>query len=686
MVLQSIPAWSAVSKTVMAVWFAVLTLSQLIAATDTRTPRSMMEDQIAAVKPQAPARTWSGNKVMILCYHDVPTRYYNKDPNSVDLFSFVRELEFMRDYGCHFVSVKDILDASQGKKKLPEKAVLLTFDDCYPSFYTNIYPLLKIYNYPCMLAIIAGWIDRKPEDPELKDYRFMNWAQLKEVSQSGLVELASHSMFMHRAVQCNPQGNTAHAMITLAYDPVTKTYETEAQLRKKIYDDLVASRKLIQEKTGKAPIAMVWPYGRYNSVSLEEAVKAGFKMTFTLDDGVADTGNIIAMPRYMIQDKPTIEQFSRKFKVNFVEPPVRQRFLQTDLDLIYDKDPVVQEKNLDAFVERIYRIKPSAVFLQAFSDIDADGNIGSVYFPNRVLPMKADLFNRVSRVLTIRGIQVYAWLPTLCIKLPNQLENDRLRARELRDGKIQFPTAWYQNRLSPFSPEAVEKLKMLYADLAINSLIDGVIFQDDGYLNDFEDFSPEAMKEYLRITGGKMVPFAQLDAEQKREWTKLKTDKLMALTDVLKKQVLYYRPFTMFARTIYATVVTDPNSEEWFAQNYVKCLKDYDYTVIMSYPKMDKISNPTKWLRRLVAEAGKHPDGIRKTVFKVQTYDWEGKAWIPSGTVLSWLRTLSAAGAWNLAYYPDDYTVNEPKIDIIKQIMSTIGSPEIKGIEHGLYP
>jgi len=681
MALLSIPAWSAIFRPATFIKLFLATYLWLACGA-----LSLLAQQPWVPPPSAaPGIVWKDNQFVVLCYHDIRLPEDLRDPEDVDIFSLVKQLEYMRDSGCHFISVQDIIDASQGKKKLPPKAILMTFDDAYESFYKTVFPLLKIYRCPSVLAVISNWIDTPPKDPAIEKHKFMNWSQLREVAQSGMVEIASHSHDFHRAVMSNPQGNTAHAMVTREFYPKTSKYENEAELRRKLFADLSESRRIITEKTGIAPRVVVWPYGRYNEVCLEEAFRAGFKMSFSLDDGIAQTSKIRSIPRYMLQGNPTIDKFVLRLKRGFIPLPQRLRIIQADLDLICDPNPVTQEKNLDAFIERIYRIKPSAVFLEAFCDTAGNGNIASVYFPNRVLPMKADLFNRVCRALSIRGIQVYAWMPTLCVQLPDPAENARLRIKQFQNGKITDSQAWYQNRLSPFAPEAVAKLAMLYSDLAANAPIDGIIFQDDGYLNDFEDFSPEALKQYLAISGGKLIPFAQLTPPQKQAWTALKTAKLTELTERLRKSVSYYRPDCRFARTIYANVVTDPNSEEWFAQSYKQCLLNYDYTVIMAYPRMDKISNPEKWLTRLVEIAKQHPDGIRKTVFKVQTYDWYRKEWIASGTVMEWLKTLTSAGAWNLAYYPDDYTVNQPQADAVYPMMSVRDYPEIEELKKGLY-
>jgi len=622
--------------------------------------------------------SWGGGNYMALCYHDVPSRLENEDKYAVDVVSFIRQIEFMRDYGCHFVSVDDLAAAASGAKPLPDKAVVLTFDDAYESFYKNVFPVLERYKCPAVLAVVSKWLDSPPDEREyIKKDGFMSWEQIAEVSKSGLVEIAAHSFDGHHAVRSNPQGNSAPAMIARAYDPESKTYESEERYRQRVSADFVNSSKAIEKATGKPARVYVWPYGRYTGIGIEEAKKAGYSFLFTLDDGLADLAKgSSAIPRHMVTSNPSIGDFAESFKYFFLPRSQPQlRILQTDLDLICDKDQAQQERNLDEFLERMVKINPSCVYLQAFSDDKADGDIESVYFPNRVLPMKADLLNRVCRCLAIRGIGVYAWMPTLSIKLPDPAENARLRVMERRDGKTQTPTTWYKNRLSPFSKEAVEKLETLYEDMAASAIIDGVIFQDDGFLNDFEDFSPDALAEYVKIAGPDAPDFDELSPDQKKRWTRLKTDKIIELTGKLKASVAKYRPTALYARTIYAPVLDDPKSQEWFAQDFEKCLKSYDFTVVMCYPKMEGVFFAERWLKSLVRKAKDYPGALPKTVFKVQSFDWKTGKWIDSKKVVRWLRVLEAEGAVNVAYYPDDFTVDKPEADAVKPVISARNFP-----------
>jgi biofilm PGA synthesis lipoprotein PgaB len=172
----------------------------------------------------------------------------------------------------------------------------------------------------------------------------------------------------------------------------------------------------------------------------------------------------------------------------------------------------------------------------------------------------------------------------------------------------------------------------------------GIVFQDDATLNDFEDYSPAGRKAQ-RALFGRDVPadFSKLTKSQQNAWTTLKTQTLIAFTKELAKEVNKHRPYATFARTLYAPTLTQPFSEEWLAQSYAASLSAYDNVIVMAYPELEGIWLEQAWLRKLVAAAGKYPDGLDKTIFKVQTYDWKGQKWISDKKTVSRIRTLAAA-------------------------------------------
>ena len=152
----------------------------------------------------------------------------------------------------------------------------------------------------------------------------------------------------------------------------------------------------------------MWPYGAASGSTLTIAKQQGYQLAFTLNDGLGNVKDLDNIPRLLIAGNPSLKAFASAVTQIQEADPVR--VMHVDLDYVYDPNPVQQAKNIDKLVQRVYDMKISHVFLQAFSDPQGDGTVKSLYFPNRWLPMRADLFNFVSWQLQTRGnVKVYAW-------------------------------------------------------------------------------------------------------------------------------------------------------------------------------------------------------------------------------------------------------------------------------------
>ncbi|MBF0503821.1 MAG: poly-beta-1,6-N-acetyl-D-glucosamine N-deacetylase PgaB [Candidatus Omnitrophica bacterium] len=611
------------------------------------------------------------NDLIVLCYHDIP-KDVNLDNYAVDEGTFIQTIEYFRMHNFHFVSLDDLIQAQTGIKALPSKPVLLTFDDGYATFYDFVFPLLKEYKIPSLLAVVSGWLDKKPLVVRQK---LMTWDQLKEVAHSGLVEIASHTHSLHQVIVYNPQGNADAAATAHSFDITTHAYEEDKIYQERVFDDILRSKNELEEKLNIKVRSIAWPYGKYNALTQEAAKQAGIKLTFALNDRRVDVSHDSIIERFMLFKNPDIGSLLIFLGIK-PGGPEHLRIMQLDLDMIFDKDPQQIERNLSAVLDRVKDMKVTTVFLQAFADPEGTGNVKSVYFPNQVLPMRMDLFSRVAHQLFARcQVEVYAWMPVSSIILPDLAKTQALRVKKYDHGKIVDSDESYQ-RLSPFSQEAWDKLYQLYADLASNAAIDGVLFQDDGYLTDFEDFHPDALKEYFKITGRGIKDPQQLTQQQAHQWMQRKTDQLIDLTEYLKKAVRYYRPEALFCRNLYSPVLLDPDSEEWFAQNYQKTLDSYDYAVVMVYPYLEEIHGDFKvWFKHLVDAARTHPHGIEKTIFKIQAFDWHKKVWLKPEMLNGWLRALVALGAHHVGYYPDDFVQDHPRASVIREMMSSEDYP-----------
>lgn len=628
---------------------------------------------------------WSqAQTFQVLCYHDVlPIGAPSKYADDIGVQRLADHFDWLRDHGYTVVSVNDLLEAKAGRKPLPEKAVLLTFDDAYESFYALAYPLLKAHGYPATLAVVGSWIEAKESvmyGGQKEDRaHFMTAKQIKEVAESGLIEIASHSYDLHRGILGNPQGNEMPAATTRIFDAQSKQYESDADHAARVTADLQRNSDLIEKMTGKRPRTMVWPYGRYSGEVDAIAQRLGMSVSMSLDEGRnrLEDGTV-GIRRYYLRDNPLASALKELLQgpevqsATFVAEPYQyvnpMRIMHVDLDYIYDADPVQQEKNLGLLLDRVKAAGVRAVFLQAYADDDASGVARRLYFPNRHLPVKADLFNRVSwQISTRTGARVFAWLPLTAFVPP---EGSPLSAQSVVAADGSKGVGYF--RLSPFSAEAREYVAEIYEDLARYAYFAGLLIHDDATLSDQEDASPFALDYYEQKLGlPRDIQVIRQNPEMKQRWSKAKTEHLSWFAGELRQRAEQYRKPLLLARNYYAEPILNPDAEEWFAQSLPDALRRFDWVAIMAMPYMEKAKDPQAWLDRLVEVVKRTPGGTDKVIFELQAKRWSPDEPVPSEELTAWMRNLRIAGIRHFGYYPDDPFNNHPNISVVRQQLST---------------
>lgn len=382
----------------------------------------------------APQPAAAAQGVIILCYHDV-----GKINNewTVTRDALEGHFKYLEQNGYHPISLQQYIDANEGKGTLPDKPVLITFDDGYISFYTEVFPLLQQYRFPAMLAVVTTWQTAyKPPDVG----PLVNWQQMREMEQSGLVAIASHSHDLHHGVTASPYGDRGEPASTLAYRS-NETYETLEQYQVKIAADLAETQRVFERELGHRAAAMVWPYGEYTLFGVDIAKQLGFKVFMTLGGGFNPIGetSLLEARRGIIVNNPSVQKFAQFLQAAGDDnKPLRAAWL----DIEHVRGPAnIQQTDLNtrAVTERYLRLGLNHVFLEAFRTVDVDGGRGEAQFYTKGGPLKGLLFDHVARKFRDEGIFVYAVVPTALVLT---------------------------------APEACR-------DLAAYSFLDGVVFQDD---------------------------------------------------------------------------------------------------------------------------------------------------------------------------------------------------------------
>jgi biofilm PGA synthesis lipoprotein PgaB len=634
---------------------------------------------------------WAGSRprLTILSYHEIAEGNDALVPAyTVTPTNFVRQMDWLKNNGYHFVGMNDVLADRAGRKPLPDRAVLITFDDGYRSVYEHAFSILKLFNAPAVVALVGSWME-VPEDGKVNfDGRsiprsdLLSWEQLREMTGSGLVEVASHSYALHDGIVANPQGNMQPAATARRWLAGIGRYEDEASYARRVGDDLRRNNALLKKHLGKSPRIIVWPYGRYNIETRRIAEQLGMPIGLTLDDGgnSADTP-LWGLRRSLLDRTMGLGELAQEIALrNRPDDAPDERpgkVMHVDLDFIYDPDPKMVEDNLSRLLERIVAVGVNTVYLQAYADPDANGAADAVYFPNRHLPMRADLFNRVAWQITTRTQvkHLYAWMPMLAWQLPASEPAAKDVVVSLPNAATGHVAMGYP-RLSPFSARARAVIRDLYQDLARSTPIDGLLFHDDVTLSDYEDGSPNALATYKQWGLPDSIPAIRANDDALGRWTILKINELDNFARDLAQVVRDEQPGLKVARNLYASVVLNPKAEVWYSQSLDNSLANYDYTAIMAMPYMENVADPTAFYKALVDKVNEHPGAMSKVVFELQTVDWRhDDAPIPGQEIADTIRTLYGWGVQNIGYYPDDLFRNVPDANALRPVL--YGKPNV---------
>jgi peptidoglycan/xylan/chitin deacetylase (PgdA/CDA1 family) len=193
-------------------------------------------------------------RVPILMYHYVE---YVKDKGdtireslSLTPYTFEQQVKTLADDGYTLMTNAEVADALSGKIPLPPKPIVLTFDDGYRDFYTDVYPILKKYHAKATAYIISGFLGY----PNTMDAR-----QVREIAGGGLVEIGAHTV--------------NHAWLKGLPAP-SLVYEVNQ------------SKKTLEELTGKPVVSFAYPYGAFDVPAIQAVAAAGFTSALSTVPGI----------------------------------------------------------------------------------------------------------------------------------------------------------------------------------------------------------------------------------------------------------------------------------------------------------------------------------------------------------------------------------------------------------------
>ncbi len=173
---------------------------------------------------------------------------------------------------------------------LPEKPILITFDDGYRSNYKLLYPILQKYNVKACISIIVLM-------PDLPADNFCFWSELQEMTDSGLVEIGSHSYRLH-----NLGEDSGNYDAKGANGVERRAGESDADFKARVLDDIQLSHDRIVEKLGGVT-CFAYPFG-CSDPDAKALVDALFPVSLMTTPRCADLADgLHDLPRYTVTMK-----------------------------------------------------------------------------------------------------------------------------------------------------------------------------------------------------------------------------------------------------------------------------------------------------------------------------------------------------------------------------------------------
>ncbi len=217
---------------------------------------------------------------------------------------FEADMRYLAEKGYETVFSSDLIDFVEKGVPLPEKPVLVTFDDGYLNVMTYAYPYMKENGLKGVMNVVGTYTDLSTEQDEHNPaYSSLTWQEIAELSQSGVFEIGNHTYNMHSM--------TSRKGCKKMYG---ESYE---EYRKSMFDDIAMLQGLLSDKSGVTPVTFAYPFGFISEDSVGILQDMGFKALLTCNEkpnyiSRGDTECLLSINRYNRPAGISTEDFMEK--------------------------------------------------------------------------------------------------------------------------------------------------------------------------------------------------------------------------------------------------------------------------------------------------------------------------------------------------------------------------------------
>lgn len=213
-------------------------------------------------------------KVPIIMYHSILKEKARSGDYTITPDMFEQDLKYISDKGYTTITMTDLINYVYNNEQLPQKPIIITFDDGYYNNFGYAIPILEKYNMKAVISIVGEYTDKYSQSEEENlNYGYMRWKDIKEAMQDGTIEFQNHTYNMH-----NNTGKRKGSMKMKG--------ESLEEYRKILMSDITKLQEEFKENTNYIPNTYTYPFGAVSKESKKIIKEIGFKASLSCSSGV----------------------------------------------------------------------------------------------------------------------------------------------------------------------------------------------------------------------------------------------------------------------------------------------------------------------------------------------------------------------------------------------------------------
>ena len=244
-------------------------------------------------------------EVPIIMYHALESTPDNRWEITAE--EFESDLKYIAENGFTPIVMQDLIDFVHSGKKLPEKPIVLSFDDGRMPTMDIILPMLEKYDARITMAIIGRETDRYTEidkQGKISRHPHMTWSEVVTAHKSGRVEIQSHTYNLH--------GKNGAKRIK---------GESEDAYRQRLLSDLHKFAEVLHSYTGIVPNSLAYPLGAISDTSDGIIKEAGYLASLSCYEKsniirVGDADSLYSLNRFLRPPHQSSPEFFSKLEDN----------------------------------------------------------------------------------------------------------------------------------------------------------------------------------------------------------------------------------------------------------------------------------------------------------------------------------------------------------------------------------